>query len=319
VVIDADDRRVDPACVHFAAMGRPLRIGIQLPEVEREVRWPEVAAMARLAEDVGLDSVWVGDHYLYRNDGRPERGPWEAWTQLAAIGAITSRVTIGPLVACLNFHAPGPIAKTIATVDEVSGGRLVVGVGAGWNRTEFDAFGVPFDHRVDRFEESLPIVRRLLDGERVTFRGRYVEVDDAVLLPAPARRAPIMLGSSGPRMLRVGLPHADAWNIWWEDFGNAPEGFAQASAAVDEAARAVRVDPSSIERSACALVAFDHGSDERRVPDGIAAVDGSREALPGALEAFADAGADEVIVVAIPIDEAAIRALGDAAAALDRA
>jgi alkanesulfonate monooxygenase SsuD/methylene tetrahydromethanopterin reductase-like flavin-dependent oxidoreductase (luciferase family) len=140
-----------------------------------------------------------------------------------------------------------------------------------------------------------------------------------VLLPAPARRAPIMLGSSGPRMLRGGLPHADAWNIWWEDFGNAPEGFARASAAVDDAARAVGVDPSSIERSACALVAFDHGSDERRVPDGIAAIDGSPAALPAALRAFADAGADEVIVVAIPIDEAAIRALGDAAATLDRA
>ena len=238
-------------------MARRLRIGIQLPEVEREVRWPEVAAMATLAEQVGLDSVWVGDHYLYRDDGRPERGPWEAWTQLAAIAAITDRVRIGPLVACLNFHPIGPLAKIVATVDEISGGRLIVGVGAGWNRTEFDAFGVPFDHRVDRFAEALPVLRRLLDGERMTFRGRYVEVDDAVLLPTPARRAPIMLGSSGPRMLALGLPHADSWNIWWEDFGNTPQGFAEASARVDDAARAVDVDPSSIGRSACVLVAFD--------------------------------------------------------------
>ena len=292
-------------------------MGIQLPEVEREVRWPEIAAMARLADDVGLDSLWVGDHYLYRGDGRPERGPWEAWTQLAAIGAITSRVRIGPLVACLAFHAPGPLAKTIATVDEISGGRLVVGVGAGWNRTEFDAFGIAFDHRVDRFGESLPVLRRLLDGERVTFRGPHVEVEDAVLLPRPARRAPVMLGSSGPRMLRLGLPHVDAWNVWWEDFGNTPDGFARASSAVDDAARDAGVDPASIERSACALVAFDPTSDERIVPEGISALDGSPAALEDALRAFAAVGADEVIVVAVPIDSASIRTLGDVVARLD--
>ena len=299
-------------------MARPLRVGIQLPEVEREVRWPEVAELATLAEEVGLDSVWVGDHYLYRNDGRPERGAWEAWAQLAAIGAVTRRVRLGPLVACLNFHPIGPLAKTIATVDEVSGGRLVVGVGAGWNRTEFDAFGVPFDRRVDRFAEALPALRRLLDGERVTFRGDHVELEDAVLLPAPARRAPIMLGSSGPRMLRLGLPHADAWNVWWEDIGNTPEGFAAASSAVDAAATEVDVEPHAIERSACVLVAFDPTSRERTIPDGIAPLDGAPPRLAEGLRRFARAGADEVIVVALPIDGASIRTLGEAVALLDR-
>jgi probable F420-dependent oxidoreductase len=274
--------------------------------------------MARLAEEVGLDSVWVGDHYLYRGDGRPERGPWEAWSQLAAIAAVTSRVRLGPLVACLGFHAPGPLAKTIATVDEVSGGRLVVGVGAGWNRAEFDAFGIAFDHRVDRFAEALPSLRKLLDGERVTVDGRYVRLDDAVLLPPPARRAPIMLGSSGPRMLRVGLPHADAWNIWWEDHGNRPDGFASASAEVDDAAREVGVDPDTITRSACVLVAFDPASRERRVPDGMTPVTGTPSEIADGLRAFADAGADEVIVVAIPIDEDAIRSLGETVKLLGR-
>src|ERR687896_985901 len=102
-------------------MGRRPLVGIQLPEVERIVRWPELSRLARLAEDVGLDSVWVGDHFLYRNDGRPERGPWEAWTSLAAIAAVTSRLRIGPLVSCLNFHAVGPLAKIAATIGEVSG------------------------------------------------------------------------------------------------------------------------------------------------------------------------------------------------------
>src|SRR5215208_4116275 len=99
--------------------GRALRIGVQLPEVEREVRWPECVAIARAAEEVGFDSIWVGDHYLYRGDGRPERGPWEAWTLLAGLAAATKRVTLGPLVACAAFHPPGLIAKMAATVDEV--------------------------------------------------------------------------------------------------------------------------------------------------------------------------------------------------------
>src|SRR5436190_11226827 len=145
------------------------RLGVQLPEVEREVRWPEYVAMARAAEETGFDSIWVGDHYLYRGDGRPERGPWEAWTLLAGLANVTERVRLGPLVACLNFHPPVVLAKVAATVDELSGGRLVVAVGAGWNRTEFDALGISYANRAARFEEAFEIVRRLLAGERVSF------------------------------------------------------------------------------------------------------------------------------------------------------
>src|SRR3954462_14695378 len=152
---------------------RGVRIGIQLPEVEREVRWPEYLAIAAAAEAGGFDSVWVGDHLLYRGDGRPERGPWEAWTLLAGLAAATERVALGPLVACAAFHPPAVLAKMAATVDEVSGGRFVLGLGAGWNRREFDAFGLPFDRRVARFEEAFAIVRGLLAGEEVTFRGRF--------------------------------------------------------------------------------------------------------------------------------------------------
>jgi probable F420-dependent oxidoreductase len=296
---------------------RPLRVGIQLPEVERVVRWPEVLGLARLAESVGVDSIWVGDHYLYRGDGRPERGPWEAWTTLAALAASTERVRLGPLVACLGFHAPAVLAKQAATVDEVSAGRLVLGVGAGWNEAEFRAFGIPFDRRVDRFAESFEVVRRLLDGERVTFRGRHVEVDDAVLLPAPARRPTLMLGSSGPRMLSIGLPHVDAWNVWFEDYGNTPEGFAAATAAVTESAAAAGRDPATIERSACVLVVFDPTSRERRVTEGVRPVAGGPDAIAAGLRELADAGADEAIVVGSPIDAASVRALGDGLAALD--
>ena len=141
---------------------RPLKVGIQLPEVEREVRWPEYVAMARLAEDVGFDSLWLGDHLLYRSPDRGARRSWEVWTMLAAIAASTSRIALGPLVACTSFHNPAMLAKQAATIDEIAGGRFVLGLGAGWSETEFRAFGFPFDHRVDRFEEafSRPTSRR---------------------------------------------------------------------------------------------------------------------------------------------------------------
>src|SRR5439155_10260353 len=144
--------------------------------------------MARAAEEVGFDSIWVGDHLLYREGGRPERGPWEAWTLLSAMAAVTERVRLGPLVACAAFHPPGLIAKAAAAVQEVSGGRFVLGLGAGWNEAEFRAFGLPFERRVDRFEEAFGVIRRLLDGDRVSRRGRFHQVEDAVLLPRPERR-----------------------------------------------------------------------------------------------------------------------------------
>src|ERR687889_228549 len=168
-------------------MPRPLKVGIQLPEVEREVRWAELRAMAELAERIGLDSIWVGDHLLYRDDGGPPRGPWEAWSLLAALAAVTERVQIGPLVAATSFHAPAMIAKKAATIDEISGGRLILGLGAGWNRPDYDAFGFPYDHRVSRFEEAFTIIRTLLAEGRIDFSGTYYRVDRGELLPRGPR------------------------------------------------------------------------------------------------------------------------------------
>src|SRR3954466_5477375 len=193
------------------AANRPLRLGIQMPEVEREVRWPEYVAMVRRAEEVGFDSLWLGDHLLYRLAAGSTRGPWEVWTMLAGLAAATSRIRLGPLVASTAFHAPAMLAKLAATVDEISGGRLVLGLGAGWNETEFAAFGFPFDHRIDRFEEAFTIIRTLLRDGAIDFQGRYYQPRDCELLPRPARSGgpPILIGSSGPRMLRITMPHAD--------------------------------------------------------------------------------------------------------------
>jgi alkanesulfonate monooxygenase SsuD/methylene tetrahydromethanopterin reductase-like flavin-dependent oxidoreductase (luciferase family) len=267
-----------------------MRVGIQLPEVEREVRWPEYLAMAKAAEEVGFDSIWVGDHLLYDD---PERAPWEVWTLMAALAAATERVTIGPLVACAGFHPPGLIAKMAATIDEVSQGRFVLGLGSGWNRREFDAFGIPYDKRVSRFEEAFAIIRGLLAGERVTLEGQFHRADDAVLLPAPARRVPLMIGSNGPRMLSIAAPHCTSWNTWWADYGNTPEGFAQVQAQI----------PPHLERSACVLVQMPGEAVEREPT-----------APPVAPDELADhlraLGADEAILVCSPITEETIRALG---------
>lgn len=285
-----------------------MRVGVQLPEVEREVRWPEVAAIARAAEETGFDSIWVGDHLLYRGGGRPERGPWDAWTQLAALAVLTSRVRIGPLVAATAFHAPGLIARMAASIDEISGGRFVLGLGAGWNETEFRAFGFPFERTVSRFEESFEIVRRLLAGEHVTFDGEFQRVENAVLLPPPARTVPIMLGSNGPRMLGLALPHVSAWNTWFDSYGNTAPGFANLRGDVDAACVGAGRDPAELTHSACVLVKVGDGAGERPhdVPP-IALTD-----LAAHLRLLGEAGADEAILVLDPIDERATRQVADA-------
>jgi probable F420-dependent oxidoreductase len=267
--------------------------------------------MARAAEAVGFDSIWVGDHLLYRDDDGPERGPWDAWTLLAALAAGTERVQLGPLVACTAFHPPGLIARMAAALAEVSGGRFVLGLGAGWNEDEFRAFGLPFDHRVSRFEESFTIIRRLLAGERVTLDGRYVQAQDAVLLPPPPARPPLMIGSNGPRMLAIALPHVDVWNTWYADFGNSAEGFAALNERISEAARLAGRDPAEIERSACVFVALEGADAERANTHEAPPLEGPPRQVAARLSEFAEAGADELILVVNPISERSIRELGE--------
>ena len=281
-------------------MTRPCKVGVQLPEVERFVPWPEYLDLARRAEAVGYDSIWVGDHLIYDLPDGSTRGPYEAWTTLAAIAAVTQRVEIGPLVASTAFHAPAMLAKQAATVDAISRGRLIVALGAGWNRREFDAFGFPYDRRVSRFEEAFAIISGLLRGERVTLDGAFHTVDEVVLLPEPTRRTPIMIGSNGKRMLGIALPHAQAWNTWWDDYHNEPEGLAKLIEQIGI--------PKETTRSACMLVQLDGMPVERR-PDGMHAVEQSRFAEH--IQELGEAGADEVIVVASPISERSIRTLGE--------
>ena len=284
-----------------------MKIGVQLPEVEREVRWPEYAQLARAAEETGFDSIWVGDHLLYRGGDRPERGPWDCWTVLAGLAVVTQRVELGPLVACTAFREPGLLARAAAAVDELSSGRLRVALGAGWNEEEFRAFGLPFDHRVSRFEEAFEILRRLLQGERVTLAGSYHQVDDAVLLPPPARRPPLMVGGDGPRLLAATLPHVETWNTWFNRFGNRPGRFPALNARIDEACERAGRDPATLERSVCLLVEVDGGGGERR-PDPASPPLRAGE-VAATLGELAEAGVDEAILVLDPITEQSIRSL----------
>jgi probable F420-dependent oxidoreductase len=288
----------------------PLRIGIQLPEVERIVRWPELRAIAVAAEEAGFDSLWVGDHLLYRNDGRPERGPHECWSTLAAVAAVTSRVEIGPLVACASFHPPAVLAKQAAAVQEVSGGRLMLGLGAGWNEPDYTAFGLPFDHRVSRFCEAFQIIAPLVRGERVTFHGEYFTVDDSVLLPLLQNPIPLMVGSNGPRMLAATLREVAAWNTWYASYGNEPAKLGALIQEIEEAARSVGRDPRTLRRSVCVLVRTDPASTERPLGEELPPVEGSPSEIVAQLARFAAAGADEIIVIANPINEQSVREIG---------
>jgi alkanesulfonate monooxygenase SsuD/methylene tetrahydromethanopterin reductase-like flavin-dependent oxidoreductase (luciferase family) len=300
--------------------GRP-RVGVQLPEIEREVRWPELRSMARVAEEVGLDSLWVGDHLLYRFADGTARGPWEAWSLLAALAASTERIALGPLVASTSFHAPAMLAKLAANVDEISGGRLILGLGAGWNETEYRAFGFPFDQRISRFEEAFTIVRTLLRDGAIDFDGRFYQARDCELVPRGPRPGgpPLLVGSSGERMLRITMPHVDAWNAWYADTGNDPAGIAPLRDRVDAACREVGRDPAEVERTVAVLVRFPGGtgrvqgdSDRPAAP----ALEGPPEILAEAFRAYGREGIGHLQLVLDPITPASIEALGPALEAL---
>ncbi len=302
---------------------RPLKVGVQLPEVERETRWPELLDMTRAIEDLGYDSVWLGEHLLYRWPDRPSRGPWEAWSMLAAIAAVTDRIEFGPLVACVAFHNPAILAKQASTIDEISDGRLILGLGAGWNETEFRAFGIPFDHRVDRFEEALTIIRTLLQEGAIDFDGRFYQARDCELLPRGPRPTgpPLMIGSNGPRMLRIAVPHVQAWNSWFADIGNSPDGVAALRDVVDAACQDMGRDPAAIERTVAVLVKLPGGTG--RVQGSYAEaqptpLEGSPAAMADVLRAYARAGIGHVQLVMDPITRGSIEAFAPVLAELER-
>lgn len=250
----------DGAAGAGAGRGRPLKVGLLLPAIEGTMagdtaRWADLLAIARRAEEVGFDSLWVSDHFLFRLPGREERpvGMWEGWSLLAALAAATSRIALGPFVSCTSFRNPALTAKMAATVDEIAGGRLILGLGAGWHEPEYDAFGFPFDHRASRFEEAFAIIRGLLRDGHVDFAGTYYQARDCELRPRGPRPQgpPLMIGTKGPRMLRITVPHVDAWNSDWT---SRPAAIRPLREAVDAVCREVGRDPATLERTAGVII-----------------------------------------------------------------
>ncbi len=291
-----------------------MRIGVQLPEVEREIRWKELRDVALTVEDCEFDSIWLGDHLLYRDPDGATRGPWEAWSALAALGEATERVELGPLVASTAFHAPAMLAKKAATVDEISGGRLILGLGAGWNRVEFEAFGFPYDRRASRFEEAFTIIRTLIREGAIDFTGDYYQVREMELVPPARSDMKILIGSNGPRLLRATMPHADMWNTWHLDYGNRAAGLEPLVARVDEACAAVGREPGQVEKTAAVYVQLSRGEGRlagSREKQDSPPIRGSHEEIAAELKAFDDLGLAHVQVVLDPIDARGVEELAE--------
>lgn len=290
-----------------------MRIGVVVPMslsdgTGRVPSWPEVLAFTERAEALGLQSVWVSDHFVSSPPGRPVEGIHEGWTILSALAASTSRVELGSLVMCASFRNPALLAKMAATADAVSGGRLILGLGAGWNDPEYEAFGYPTDHRVDRFEEALQIIGPLLRGESVAFAGRYQQVRDAMLLPPPDRPIPILVAAKGPRMLRLTARYADAWNTAW--FGHPDDRLRQRLADLETALHAEGRDPATLRRTVGMHVldpdvpTSDNGDD--------VAFGGSVDELACAIDAYDELAFDDVIVVLQPMTGRSLDRLAEA-------
>ena len=247
----------------------------------------------RAAEDAGWYGTWLADHYMPNTgDTTPAHGDtYECWALLPALAAITERVRIGTLVSPTSVHHPALLAKRAATIDRLSGGRMTLGIGAGWQINEHHAYGIelePPGRRVSRFEEAIQIVRSMLSDESTTFHGSCYNLTEAPCDPKPVQSPlPILVGTRSPRMLRITARYADQWNTW-----ATPEQAAAPRAALFEACDAVGRDPATIWTSVNALIEFD----ARTPPPGRAVLFGSAERLVDQIGQYAELGYDEFIL-----------------------
>ena len=248
-------------------LGLMLQIGSGALAGDRTPRWPELREMAQVAEGIGFDVLFVPDHLLFRespadNDVQVEmpagktRGIWEAWTLLAALAEATQRIELGPFVACNSFRNPALLAKMAITLDEVSAGRLVLGIGAGWHEPEYHAFGFPYDRRVGRLEEALQIISALLRNGHVDFQGNFYTARDCEITPRGPRPEgpPILIGAQKPRMMRLAATYADIYDA---DFHLDPGTVAQCFEALDAACGAAGRERGTLERGAATTMALD--------------------------------------------------------------
>ena len=270
----------------------------------RTPRWSDILAMAQAAESVGFDSVWVSDHVGFGDPDGDWTGAWESWTLLSALAASTRRVELGTYVLAAPLRNPALLAKMAETLDEVSGGRLILGLGAGWDEPEFTSYGVPFDDRFRRFEDGLRIVTEMLRRGTSTHDGETTRTRSARLEPRGPRPdgLPVMVGANGPRMLRLTAELADHWNGGLRALREVPT----LLEALDDACREVGRDPATLTRSVEVLVRTSavrpaDPAEERQIA-------GEAGAIATELRRFADLGIDHLQVQLRPNSVDGVRA-----------
>jgi len=286
-------------------IGTIVRLG-PLSEGATAPSYPEIREMALRMESVGLDSIWLYDHLLYRFPDQPTTGVWEGWTVLSALAEATQRVQLGTVVMCTPFRNPALLAKMAVTLDAVSGGRFTLGIGAGWHKPEFDAFGAPFDHRGARFDEAVQIIAPLLREGRVDFRGTYYQAPDCEIVPSGPRPGgpPLLIAGKGPRLLRLTAQYADAWNTAWH--AEPPSAEARLGLVRDACAQHGR-DLASLNLTVGVTLGF---PDLGATP--ATALTGTPEELAEALHGYAALGLSDVIVDINPYTPASLDRFAEA-------
>ena len=303
---------------------RPLKVGLYLMPYEgtmdgRTPRWIDIVAMAQKAEEMGFDSVWAADHLLMRMEEGPI-GIWECTSIVAAPAASTSRVELGTLVICTGFRNPALLAKTADAIDEISGGRLIFGLGAGYHDPEYHAFGYPTDHRYSRFHEAIQIIHGLLRDGSIDFSGTYHQARECELRPRGPRQGgpPIMIGARGKRMLRLTARYADIWNTSLS--GGRPEGLEPAMGLLDAACEKSGRDPSTVERTA--HIQWNASDRVEVIPPWVRsygdAITGSPDEVAELFRELARAGISHLQVVVWPHTLAGLEAFSPVLEALDQ-
>ena len=271
---------------------------VEIAQLKRAFTFDEIKTTAVQCEEMGFDSLWVYDHLLYREKKDQTLGIWESWTMLSALAAVTKRVTLGTLVTCNSFRNPALLAKMAHTVDEISGGRLILGVGAGWNQPEYDAFGYPFDHRVDRFEEALQIIHPLLKEGKVDFSGTYYTARNCEISPCSPRPGgpPLLIGGSQERMLKLIARYADIWNVGYMSI---PRSVDSMKKKMDKACQTEGRDPETLQYSYMISLAYPDlagwDKDKKR-----GYLSGNAEEIAMALMEFEKRGASKLMFHIIP-------------------
>lgn len=277
---------------------------------QRAYSYEQTRELAQQAEEAGFDSLWLYDHLLFRKEGEPTVGIWECWTFLSALAEATQHVELGTLVVCNSFRNPALLAKMAITLDEVSKGRLILGVGAGWNKPEYKAFGFPFDYRVSRFEEALQIIRPLLKEGRVDFEGKYYQARDCEIRPLGPRPGgpPLMVGCDGKRMLRLTAKYADLWNTGYLEQADR---FTRPRQQLMEACQETGRDPATIGVTVMIPVRYPKLMSEPADTDEPSLI-GTQKEIAQAMLAYQQAGVEHVMFQLTPYIPAAIHKLEQA-------